>query len=185
MNHVLQLHIPETMNDWSLSILDVSIYNENMAISCPTLQVLLPGFTTATTFTEDSVPALAPGFSRHLTACNLEVQTVGCGSTYDCLPDGIYVIKYSVSPNNIVFVEYNHLRMVQALKLYQKHLCNLDLEACAISADKKLKLGILTEIKGYLDSAKAKVDECHEPVKGMELYNYALKRLKALDCTTC
>lgn len=185
MNHVLQLHIPDTMNDWSLTVLDTSIYAENMAISCPTLQVLMPGFTLATTIDQDSVPPLVPGFSRHLTACNLGVQSVGCGARYDCLPDGIYVIRYSVSPNNLVFVEYNHLRMTQAMKLYQKHLCDLELEACAIPADKKAKFDELMEIKGFLDSAKAKVDTCHKPTQGMELYNYALKRLNALNCKTC
>ena len=185
MNHVLQLHIPDTMNDWSLSILDVSVYNATMAITCPTLQVLLPGFKKATTINQSSVPPLVPGFSRHLTACDLGVQTKGCGSTYNCLPDGVYVIRYSVSPNDIVYVEYNHLRMVQAMKLYQKHLCDLALENCAIAADKKLKFDELMEIKGFLDSAKAKVEECHKPTQGMELYTYALKRLNALNCKTC
>lgn len=185
MKHVLSLHIPDTMNDWSLTIHDTSIYAENMAISCPTLQVLMPGFTTATTITEDSVPPLEAGFIRHLTACTLEVQTQNCGSTYNCLPDGIYVIRYSVSPNDLVYVEYNHLRIVQAMKKYQKHLCDLKLEACPIPADKSLKLKELMEIKGYLDAAKSAVDYCHQPTKGMELYTYALKRLNALNCKTC
>ena len=173
------------MNDWSLTILDTSIYAENMPISCPTLQVLMPGFTAATTITEDSVPPLEAGFSRHLTACDLEVQRENCGSVYNCLPDGIYVIRYSVSPNNLIYVEYNHLRMVQAMKMYQQHLCDLELQACAIPADKKARFNELMEIKGFLDSAKAKVDFCHEPSKGMELYNYALSRLKKLDCKSC
>jgi len=185
MKHKLSLHMPDTMNDESLTIHDTSIYGENMNISCPTLQVLLPGFTSATTINEDSVPPLMPGFIRHLTACNLEVQTVNCGTVYDCLPDGIYVIRYSVSPNDLVYVEYNHLRIVQALKMYQKHLCDLELEACTPPKNKSVKLDELREIKSYLEAAKATVDTCHKPTKGMELYNYALKRLKALDCLSC
>lgn len=185
MRHVLSLHIPDTMNDWSLTIHDTSIYAENMNISCPTLQVLMPGFTSATTINEDSVPPLEPGFIRHLTACDLEVQTQNCGSDYNCLPDGIYVIRYSVSPNDLIYVEYNHLRIVQAMKLYQKHLCDLELQACAIPADKKARFDELMEIKGFIDSAKAKVDFCHKPSEGMELYSYALNRLKKLDCKSC
>ena len=185
MKHLLSLHIPDIMNDWALTIHDTSIYVENMPISCPTLQVLLPGFKKAATFTEDSVPPLVPGFIRHLTACNLEVQTSNCGSVFDCLPDGIYVIRYSVSPNDLVYVEYNHLRITQALKKYQKHLCDLELAPCAPSFEKAHKLAELQEIKGYLDAAKATVDTCHKASKGMELYNYALKRLNKLDCTTC
>lgn len=177
--------MPDTMNDESLTIHDTSIYGENMPISCPTLQVLLPGFTSATTINEDSVPPLVPGFIRHLTACNLEVQKSNCGTVFDCLPDGIYVIRYSVSPNDLVYVEYNHLRIVKAMKMYQKHLCDLELEACPIPKNKSVKLDELREIKSYLEAAKASVDTCHKPTKAMELYNYALKRLKALDCLSC
>ena len=185
MKHVLSLHMPDTMNDWALTIHDTSIYNENMVISCPTLQVQMPGFTTATTITEDSVPPLAPGFIRHLTACTLEVQTSDCGSRYDCLPDGIYVIRYSVSPNDIIYVEYNHLRIVQAMKLYYKHLCDLKLETCGPDQPKSARLEELREIKSYLEAAKATVEYCHKPTKGMELYTYALKRLNALSCKSC
>jgi len=185
MKHKLSLHMPDTMNDESFTIFDTSIYAPDMNISCPTLQVLMPGFTSATTFTEDSVPPLVPGFIRHLTACNLEVQTANCGTVYNCLPDGIYVVRYSVSPNDLVYVEYNHLRITQAMKMYKKHLCDLELEACAPPKNKSVKLDELREIKSYLDAAKATVDTCHKPTKGMELYNYALKRLKALDCLSC
>ena len=185
MKHVLSLHMPNTMNDWALTIHDTSIYNENMNISCPTLQVLMPGFTSATTINEDSVPPLVPGFIRHLTACTLEVQSTDCGSRYDCLPDGIYVIRYSVSPNDLVYVEYNHLRIVQAMKLYSKHLCDLKLQACEPSKQQTARLDELREIKSYLEAAKATVEDCHKPTKGMELYNYALKRLNALNCSSC
>jgi hypothetical protein len=59
------------------------------------------------------------------------------------------------------------------------------LAACRPPLEKSHKLAELQEIKGYLDAAKATVDTCHKPTKGMELYNYALKRLNKLDCTTC
>ena len=37
----------------------------------------------------------------------------------------------------------------------------------------------------YLQAAVAKVETCHEPQKGMSLYNYAMKLLKKMDCTNC
>ena len=37
----------------------------------------------------------------------------------------------------------------------------------------------------YLDAAKAKVEFCLEPQKGMTLYNYAIKLLNKFDCKTC
>lgn len=185
MKHVLSLHIPEVMNDWGLTILDTSAYAENMAISCPTLQILLPGFTVAVTFDEDSVPPLQPNFLRTFTACHLGIQTSNCGTNYDCLPDGIYVIKYSVSPHDYVYVEYNHLRMVKAWKKYQSVLCELELDTCSPKAEKSAKLKQLMEIKGYLEAAKAEVEFCHKPNKGMELYQYAMSLLDKFDCLGC
>jgi hypothetical protein len=173
------------MNDWGLTIIDTSAYADTIPVTCPTLQILLPGFTKAVTFDESSVPPLAPGFMRTFHACDLGVQTSNCGTEYDCLPDGIYVIKYAVSPHDIVYVEYNHLRITKALKKYQSALCNLELEACAPGAEKSAKLEKLLEIKGYLEAAVAQVEYCHKPNKGMELYQYALKLLEKLDCSPC
>jgi hypothetical protein len=101
------------------------------------------------------------------------------------LPDGIYVIKYSVSPNDQVFVEYNHMRISYALNRYYKTLCDVDANACEPPLRTKQRLEALGLIKMYLEAAKAKVEYCHEPQKGMSLYNYALKLLNKLDCVNC
>lgn len=185
MKHKLSLAIPDTMNDWSMTIQDMSVYADLIPVSCLTLQVLVPGTISAITFNEDSVPALTPGFTRHLTACDLELQTESCGTRFDCLPDGIYVIKLSVSPNDLVYVEYNHLRVTQALIKWKKHLCDLELAPCDPPLDKKKKLDRLMEIKGYIEAAKAMVEVCHEAKKGMELFNYAVKLLNQMNCQSC
>jgi hypothetical protein len=49
----------------------------------------------------------------------------------------------------------------------------------------KEKLEALRIIRMYLDAAKAKVEFCHEPQKGMSLYNYALKLLMKMECVNC
>jgi hypothetical protein len=90
-----------------------------------------------------------------------------------------------VSPNDVVYVEYNHLRITQALIRYNKALCALDLAACEPPAKVQEKLERLRMIKMYLDAAKAKVEFCHEPQKGMSLYNYAIKLLNKFDCKNC
>ena len=43
----------------------------------------------------------------------------------------------------------------------------------------------LSQIRMYLEAAKAKVEDCHEPQKGMTLYNYAIKLLNKLECKNC
>jgi hypothetical protein len=185
MKHKLSLHIPDTTNDWGLTIQDTSVYSDLIPVSCPTLQILPPGFVKAATFNDTTIPAVNSGFLRTFTACDLGLQTSSCGSSYNCLPDGIYVIKYSVSPNDIVYVEYNHLRITKALEKYYSKLCELELAPCDPPKEKADKLHELLKIKGYLDAAKAMVELCHEAKKGMDLFNFAVKLLDKLDCKTC
>lgn len=179
--HVLSLEAPDTMNKCILRVVDTSVYNPLTSPVCPRLLITLPGFNVPVSFNDTQIQ---PGFSLNLTACDLELQKVGCGTRYDDLPDGIYILKYSVSPNDQVFVEYNHLRITNALYMIQCILCFLDLGACDPPELIEDKLDQLTLIRRYLDAAKAKVEFCHNPIKGMELYRYAVKLLNKLACGT-
>lgn len=179
--HVLSLEVPDTLNKCILRVVDTSVYNPNSAPVCPRLLITLPGFNVPVSFTDADI---SPGFMLNLTACDLELQTAGCGTSYDDLPDGIYIIKYSVSPNDLVYVEYNHLRITQALWMIQCILCYLDLGACDPPVEIKEKLNQLSLIRRYLDAAKAYVEFCHQPEKGMQLYRYAVKLLNKLACNT-
>jgi hypothetical protein len=178
-NHVLSLEVPTVMNTCILSIFDTSVYTDLIPVSCPTLQITVPGFSYSTEIT------VLSNFNQVITACDLNLQTQNCGTTYTDIPDGIYIIKYSVSPNDIVFVEYNHLRITKALNRYNKILCRVDVADCDPPFKIKQKLEALRIIRMYLDAAKSKVEICHEPQKGMSLYNYALKLLNKMDCVNC
>jgi len=178
-NHVLSLEVPTVMNTCILNINDTSVYANNVPITCETLNVTVPGYGYS-----NQIDVVA-GFSAILTACDLQLQTNQCGQQYAPLPDGLYIIKYSVSPNDIVYVEYNHLRITNALNRYNKALCSLDLAACDPPAKVKEKLEKLRIIRMYLDAAKAKVEFCLEAQQGMTLYNYAIKLLNKFDCKTC
>jgi len=180
--HVLSLEAPDTMNKCILRIVDTSIYNNLSPITCAALQITLPGFVRPTTLKS---PIISPNFILNLTACDLEVQTSQCGTIYNDLPDGIYIIKYSVAPNDIVYVEYNHLRITKALYKIQGIYCDLDLGVCEPSATIKSKLSQIRLIQQQLNAAKAQVEFCHSPKKGMELYNYAVKQLDKITCHTC
>ena len=68
---------------------------------------------------------------------------------------------------------------------YNTLLCNVDIAACDPPAKIKQRLQELRLIRMYLEAAKAKVEFCLEPDKGMTLYNYALKLLNKLDCRNC
>lgn len=178
--HSLGLDIPDTLNECVLKIQDSSIYASDLTVTCPILNVTPPGFTYSTAFTD-----LVPNFNVNLSACDLKIQTLNCGSTFAGLSDGIYIIKWSVAPNNIVYVEYNHLRITNALIAYQACLCKLNMAGCEPTAEVKKKLRELHDIKMYLLAAKAQVEYCHNPKKGMEIYTYANKLLKKCSCKTC
>ncbi len=180
MQHVLSFESPDTLNKCLLRLTDTSIYNKDAVVTCPTLQVTVPGFSQSVV-----IPNVQPGFMFNLTACDLKIQKTDCGTKFFDLSDGIYILKYSVSPNDQVFVEYNHLRITFALDKIQKILCRLDVSHCDPPDKTKKRLLELNVIKMMLLAAKAKVEFCLEPRSGMDIYNYALKQLIKIECTVC
>jgi len=180
--HLLSLEVPDTLNTAIIRIIDTSVYVDEPVVSCPVLEITAPGFAYCVQFGEADIQ---PGFIKNFTACDLELQSEHCNTIFNRLPDGIYVIRYSISPNDIVFVEYNHLRVTNLMNRYERILCDLDLSACDPDAETTKKMEYLREIRMYIDAAKAKVQICHEPRKGMELYTYAKKLLDKFSCKTC
>ena len=169
--HQLSLELPDTNNIKVLRLFDTSLYATGLPVDCGALRITSPGF---------NLPAaieVLPNFNIVLNSCSLGLQRTGCGEASQPLPDGIYVINYSVSPNTNVFVEYNHLRTTQTTNKYFNLLSDLEMSACEPDADIKEKLQELRLIKSFIDAAKAKVEYAHEPSAGMELLMYAQKRL--------
>lgn len=181
MQHILSLESPDTLNKCVIRVIDTSIYNPLNPPLCQLLQITLPGWKQPVQFTDAVIPI---GFSLNLTACDLGLQKQHCGSIYNDLQDGIYIIKYSVSPNDLVYVEYNHLRITCALNKIQAIYCDLDLAACDPPEKTKEKLKLIHLIQQFLNAAKAEVEFCHQPQKGMDLYRYALKLISSLDCSS-
>jgi hypothetical protein len=178
-NHVLSLEVPTVMNPCILTIMDTSVYTDLIPVTCEQLNITVPGFQYSVQLDVNA------GFIENITACDLNLQTTNCGTEYTDIPDGIYIIKYSVSPNDVVYVEYNHMRITKALNRYYNILCRLDVADCDPPFKIKQKLEELNLIKMYLEAAKSKVEFCHEPQKGMSLYNYAWKLLNKMDCINC
>jgi hypothetical protein len=178
MRHILGLDIVETANTATLRIMDSSVYAD-FPITCETLQVQAPGFNVVAEFN------VSQNFSLVLNACSLGIQTSDCGVTAGSLPDGIYQVKYSVSPNDKVYVEYAFLRTTAAMEKYYNALCDLEVGACEPSANVKESLDKLLQIKMYIDAAKAEIEYCHELTKGLDIFNYAVRQLDKLTTSTC
>jgi hypothetical protein len=177
--HQLSLDIQQTNNCSLFRVIDTSIYSPDLDVTCPSLDITPPGFNQAV-----SVPVSA-NFETIITACVLGIQLTNCGTESAVLPDGIYNIRYSVSPNDKVFVEYHYLRNCQVLNAYYLELCKLELAACQPDADVIDQLDELRLIKSYLDAAKAKVEHCNDIEQGMSLFIYAKDRLAKFGRNTC
>ncbi len=174
--HILSLEIPAVSNCDLLCIKDTSQYSSELAVDCEELLITLPGF---------SVPVLIKvdkGFDMCLTACTLAIQKSDCGTTQEKIPDGVYIIKYSVSPNSKVYVEYNHLRVTRLLTTYYEVLCDLEVQACQPDSEKQSLLAEMSYIRTVIDAAVANVEYCQSAAHGMQLYNYAKNRLNKIAC---
>jgi hypothetical protein len=180
----LNLNIPDILTPCVLRIEDLSIYNELMPYVCPTVQVKIPGFDECAVFTQDGDEATTvhKNFVLNLSACNLGLQSQNCTSEFETIPDGVYTITYSLSPNDKLYVEYDHLRVTNIKLRLKKELCELDLAACEPSVEVFDKLKQLNLINDYLDAAKAKVEFCNDSENGVILYAYADKLLSEYSC---
>ena len=174
--HILSLEIPTVSNCELLCIKDTSQYSDDLAVNCEELLITLPGY---------SVPVLIKvnkNFDMCLTACTLALQTKKCGTVQDRIPDGIYIIRYSVSPNSKVYVEYNHLRVTRLLNTYYEVLCDLDVNSCQPNSEKQSLLSEMSYIRTMIDAAVSNVEYCQSAAQGMQLYNYAKTRLNKISC---
>lgn len=183
--NLLALHVPDIMSSDIMHIEDHSVYDPLMSYICPTLKVRVPGFSEPVVFNDTTALVVNKGFAFNLTACDLQLQLTNCGTEFNTLTDGIYAISYSISPNDKVCVEINHLRVTCLMHNWKNEMCKLRLGACEPSGELRDKFNALKEIKSYIDAAKAKADVCFEAEEAMTLYEYAKKLLDKIQCKTC
>ena len=156
--HILSLEIPSVTNCDIFSVKDTSQYAENLPIECPELLITPPGF-----------------------------QTHGCDESTAPFPDGVYTIGYRVQPHEKVVVQYHYLRVTEILKRYFEKLCHLDITPCEPTFAKQKLLSNMRFVRTMIDAAKAKVEYANNIEEGLQLYNFAHKRLNKISCdnSTC
>lgn len=183
--HILSLEVPLVTNCEILSIRDTSQYTPLLPVDCPELLITTPGFNSASLIKLDQFfPIQTSSFDINISACHLSLQTINCGTERSALPDGVYIIKYSVAPNDKAYVEYNHLRITSLINMYYQTLCDIDIDTCEPFSKRKDLIDELQHIKTLIDGAVSKVEFCNSPHLGMDMYNYALRRLNKITCMT-
>jgi hypothetical protein len=182
IRHILALDIPDTACDTILRVWDASVYAQGLDVDCPRLDIWLPGFVVPKYYTD-----LQANFVKNLNAIDLGLQHP-LSDTPVTLPDGLYKIRYSVSPNDKVFVEYHHLRTTNIVNMYYQEMCKVQLEPCEPDTEQHQKLHDLRYIKMYIDAAKAKAEYCHAPEQAVDMLAYAEKLLRKYltgCCVSC
>ena len=182
--HILSLEILDVSNTELLAIKDTSQYAKGLGTDCTELLITPPapeGTTTKTT----SLISVKPGFDLNITACSLNIQLMSCNEVRTDIPDGVYIIKYQVAPHTKVYVEYTFLRVTGLMKLYYEKLCTLEINPCEPKGNKRKLLAEMHTIKVLIDAAKAKVEYCSQPDAGLELFNFAKKKLERITCKQC
>jgi hypothetical protein len=178
--HILQLFFPDCSNEGVFLIDDISIYDglaagisgstvPGLPVACANLQITPPGFKTPTSL------SVIPQSRLILNACTMgTLSASACANSCPDLEDGMYNIRYSVSPNDLVYVEYKILRIVRAMNRLNRMLCRIGLTPCLPSADVESELRNIDTIRDYLISAKMTVENEHQYADGINQYVFAV-----------
>jgi hypothetical protein len=187
---ILQLNFPETSNEGVFLIDDISIYDPNLTtistatsstttstnpcttlhLPCGNLQITPPGFISPTILNIDY-----SNFRLVLNSCTMGLSSsTACADSCPTLPDGLYNIRYSISPNDKVYVEYKLLRIVQAMNRYYSMLCKIGLSPCLPGREQQYELQSLFSIKQMIQAAKSMVENEHQFTDGVNMYRFAV-----------
>jgi len=175
--HILSLNIPDVSNEGIFVIEDLSVYTSLLSIQCPELQILPPGYSVPSV-----VDGFLPGFRLVLNACTMGIMTAAnCATSCPALPDGIWNIRYSVSPNAVVYVEYNYMRTTHAMIMLMELYCSVGMKPCLPDQETIYQVQQLDLIRDYLVTAKGLVEQENKPKDGMDLYRYAITLMNKLS----
>lgn len=172
----LNLLFPETHDAKAMLIADISVYPVPYSIQNPTIEITPPGFNTVT------LAFTAQGF----TVYNSMTLEITC-SDLDCdtidLPDGIYYVKYSITPAYKYFVNKSFLRVNKLQEKLDKVYLQLDFMQCD-QAIKEQDKKILNTIQTYINGAIAAANNCMDSLS-MKLYNKANDYIKDYVSKKC
>lgn len=163
-----------------LRLADNSLYNPALPVTNAILEITPPGY---------DCPVIFNVQKYFNTAFNSTLLTLTSSleeSQLVALPDGVYTIKYSIKPNNSLFVEYDLMRTCQATYSYINEICRLFDSRCDISRKTfEMKLQKLRWIRELLDVSKYMVEDKGKRKEGLDLYNEAVKALRDYSGIKC
>lgn len=146
----LDILVIDIANSFNLGIADISVYPTGFNIVSPHLQITPPGYKAV-------IVEFTP---RSLNLFDSEALGITCdGETKVKIPDGLYTIKYTITPAYTYYVEKTFFKVDNLLEHLDALFIGLDLTACDDSLNEK-DTRKLNEINMYIQFAIACANKC-------------------------
>jgi len=163
-----------TYNVNTLAIIDASSYvTPPTILDSPTVEINVPGFGVAI------IPFTINNFNI-FTSANLGITAIGVTHP---LPDGVYHIKYSITPANVNFVEHSIMRVDKIQEKFDGAFMKLNMMECDGEIKKQASVE-LNSIYYFIQGAVAAANNC-AIVNATKLYNQADKLLNSFIKNDC
>lgn len=165
-NLKLDLNFFDTHDLKTLGVVDTSRYPSNFTIINPTIEITPPSFE-------------KKNITFHTNAFNIynsNTLSLTCGACdLADLPDGIWYIRYSISPAATNFVERSFIRMDKLKSRLEEIFLCTDITECDGNV-KWEKLNSIDQIEVFINGAIAAANQCNN-ILAIKLYNVADKMI--------
>ncbi len=160
---VLDIVVVPTYNSKTLAVMDASVYPTDPSTeSSPTLEITVPGFAKV------SLPFDMEEINVY-SSSTLGITPLGSATLP--IPDGIYILRYSVAPANTNYVEHSIMRVDQLQEKFDNAFLMLDLMECDRAIKTQATVNLNT-IYMFIQGALAAANNCAS-VEAYKLYNKA------------
>jgi hypothetical protein len=141
----LNFNIVDTHDFKTLGVVDTSWYNPDITVETPTIEILPPGYTVAAS------PFFMIKALNVYNSNGLGITRASCEEDLVDLPDGLWKIRYSICPNDQLYIERFFLKTDKIQCAFTQAFLKLDMKCDnPTSAEKRRKLD---EVEFWIKSA--------------------------------
>ena len=166
---ILDLLMMDTHTRDTMAIGDASTYPVGWVISTPTIEITVPAYPSLT------LPFVAQSVQIY-NATTLGLNCSGDGCTNFALPDGIYIVKYSIAPAYLYYVQKTFLRVAAIQEKLDEVYLKMDMMECNNALEKQDRI-VLDTIQAFIEGAIAAANKCANKL-AMDLYRKAQKMIE-------
>jgi hypothetical protein len=146
----LEILVVPTYNTLTLGIADASTYPVTPAVQSPTIEITVPGFGVV------SLPFNINDFNIFNSA---SLGLTAVGDSLLPLPDGVYYLRYSVTPAYINYVERTIIRVEKLQEKFDNAFMKLDMMECDLAIRRQQKVN-LNSIYYFIQGSIAAANTC-------------------------